>query len=118
MVHRVHSRADAPIRGVAVAHCPRSNRRHHHADAPVGRYIDSSLRIGIGADSAVSVAPLDLRAEAREARKLTGGSAAETVRALTLGGAEALGLDAGCGSLAVGKWGDMTVISYPRVEVA
>jgi cytosine/adenosine deaminase-related metal-dependent hydrolase len=112
--HAIHTDlADTAImvqRGVAVAHCPRSNRHHHHADAPVARYVDSGLRIGIGTDSEVSVAPLDLIAEARDARKLTGWSAAETVRALTLGGAEALGLDANSGSLTVGKWADIAVI--------
>ncbi len=115
--HAIHTDvADTAImvrRGVAVAHCPRSNRRHHHVDAPVARYVDHGLRIGIGTDSEVSVSPLDLIAEAREARKLTGWSAAETVRALTLGGAEALGLETSCGSLAVGKWADMTAIRIP-----
>jgi 5-methylthioadenosine/S-adenosylhomocysteine deaminase len=112
--HAIHTDAtDTAImmqRGVAVAHCPRSNRRHHHTDAPVARYVESGLRVGIGTDSEVSVAPLDLIAEAREARKLTGWTAAQTVRALTLGGAEALGLDTACGSLSAGKWGDMTAI--------
>jgi cytosine/adenosine deaminase-related metal-dependent hydrolase len=116
--HAIHTdAADTAImvqRGVAVAHCPRSNRRHHHADAPVARYVDRGLRIGIGTDSEVSVAPLDLLAEAREARKLTGWSAAETLRALTLGGAEALGLEATCGSLTVGKWGDLAAIRIPE----
>ena len=112
--HAIHTDlADTKImvqRGVAVAHCPRSNRRHHQADAPMGRYVDAGLRIGLGTDSEVSVAPLDLIAEAREARKLTGWSAADTVRALTLGGAEALGLEATTGSLTVGKWADVTVL--------
>ncbi len=113
-VHAIHTDdADTAImvqRGVAVAHCPRSNRRHHHADAPVGRYVDAGLRIGLGTDSEVSVAPLDLLAEAREARMLTGWSAADTVRALTLGGAEALGLESATGSLTTGKWADVAVV--------
>jgi len=112
--HAIHTdAADTAImvrRGVAIAHCPRSNRRHHHVDAPVARYVDAGLRIGLGTDSEVSVAPLDLIAEARAARVLTGWSAAETVRALTLGGAEALGLETGTGSLTPGKWGDVAVL--------
>ena len=111
--HAIHTdMADTRImvqRGVAVAHCPRSNRRHHHADAPVARYVDAGLRVGLGTDSEVSVAPLDLVAEAREARMLAGWSAADTVRALTLGGAEALGLESSTGSLSVGKWADIAV---------
>ena len=112
--HAIHTDdADTAImvqRGVAVAHCPRSNRRHHHADAPVARYVDAGLHIGLGTDSEVSVAPLDLIAEAREARMLTGWSATDTVRALTLSGAEALDLESSTGSLTVGKWADIAVI--------
>ncbi|MGH7584310.1 MAG: amidohydrolase family protein [Gemmatimonadales bacterium] len=106
----LHDTAIMLDRGVAVAHCPRSNRRHHRADAPVRRYVERGLKVGLGTDSEVSVAPLDLIAEAREARVLAGWTAAETVRVLTLGGAEALGLDASCGSLAVGKWADLAAI--------
>lgn len=115
--HAIHT--DLPdtdimvARGVAIAHCPRSNRHHHHADAPIARYVDRGLRIGIGTDSEVSVAPLDLIAEARQARLLTGWSDAETVRALTLGGAEALNIESDCGSLTAGKWADVTAI---RIE--
>ena len=112
--HAIHTdTADTMImldRGVAVAHCPRSNRRHHRADAPMRRYVERGLKVGIGTDSEVSVSPLDLLAEAREARTLAGWTAAETVRALTLGGAEALGIDGETGSLTPGKWGDVVAI--------
>jgi 5-methylthioadenosine/S-adenosylhomocysteine deaminase len=113
--HAIHTdEADTRImvaRGVAIAHCPRSNRRHHHADAPVARYADRGLRIGIGTDSEVSVAPLDLLAEGRQAQILAGWSAEDTLRALTLGGAEALGLQRECGSLTVGKWADIAAVT-------
>ena len=94
----------------AIAHCPRSNRRHHGIDAPMQRYLDRQLRIGLGTDSVVSVAPLDLIAEARAARRLTGWDAPRTVAALTLGGAKALGLESAVGSLEAGKWGDLAAI--------
>lgn len=94
----------------AVAHCPRSNRRHHQLDAPMHRYLERGLRIGLGTDSVVSVTPLDLIAEARAAQRLTGWDARATLRALTLGGAEALGLDSQIGSLEAGKWGDLVAI--------
>lgn len=99
--------------GVAVAHCPRSNRVHHGADAPVRRFLDAGLRLGLGTDSEISVDPPDLWAEGRAAGGLTGWSAAETLRALTLGGATALGLEGECGSLATGKWGDMVALRVP-----
>jgi 5-methylthioadenosine/S-adenosylhomocysteine deaminase len=115
--HAIHTdAADATLlarHGAAIAHCPRSNRHHHHADAPIARYADTGLRIGLGTDSEASVAPLDLLAEARIARTLTGWNAAETLRALTLGGAEALNLAAATGSLSRGKWADLAAI---RVE--
>ncbi|MEP6591674.1 MAG: amidohydrolase family protein [Gemmatimonadota bacterium] len=97
----------------AVAHCPRSNRRHHGLDAPLRLFLDRTLRLGLGTDSVVSVTPLDLIAEARVARGLAGWNARETVRALTLGGAEALGLAHEIGSIAPGKWGDLVAIAIP-----
>jgi 5-methylthioadenosine/S-adenosylhomocysteine deaminase len=116
--HAIHTDlADAELlrrHGAAVAHCPRSNRRHHRADAPVRRYLDQGIRLGLGTDSEVSVAPLDLVAEAREARVLTGWNAAETLRALTLGGAEALNLSAETGSLEPGKWADVVALATPE----
>jgi len=103
--HAIHADlADAHLlrrHGCAVAHCPAAT------GAPRGRCPGPALRragdsLGLGTDSEVSVVPLDLIAEAREARKLAGWTAAETVRALTLGGAEALGLDSSCGSSSPG----------------
>lgn len=94
----------------AVAHCPRSNRHHHGTDAPLRNLIDSGLRIGLGTDSELSVAPPNLLAEARAAALLAGWSDTQSLRALTLGGAEALGLDGECGTLAPGKWADIVAI--------
>jgi 5-methylthioadenosine/S-adenosylhomocysteine deaminase len=74
------------------------------------RYLERRLRIGLGTDSEVSVAPPDLLAEARAACGLTGWSAREAVRVLTLGGAEAIGRDSTCGSLSPGKWADLVAI--------
>ncbi len=108
--------ADADLmarHGVAVAHCPRSNRFHHDGDAPVWRYLERGLRLGLGTDSEISVAPPDLIAEARAARALAGWTATETVRVLTLGGAEALALGHEIGSLVVGKRADLVAITIP-----
>jgi cytosine/adenosine deaminase-related metal-dependent hydrolase len=113
-VHAIDvSEADADLMqrsGSAIATCPRSNRRHHGADAPLERYARRKLRIGIGTDSEVSVAPLDLIAEARAARVLSGWTARDTVRALTLGGAEAIGVAGETGSLVAGKFADLVAI--------
>lgn len=104
--------------GVAVAHCPRSNRFHHGGTAPIARYLEGGLRLGLGTDSEISVDPPDLVAEAREARVLAGWDAKATIRVLTLGGAEALGLDHAIGSLVPGKWADLVAIAIPPGSVA
>jgi cytosine/adenosine deaminase-related metal-dependent hydrolase len=118
-IHAIHvSDGDADLiarHGSAVAHCPRSNRFHHGVDAPMQRYLDRRLRIGLGTDSEISVAPPDLIAEARVARTLTGWSAAETLRALTLGGAEAIERDTSCGSLTPGKWADLVAVGVDAI---
>jgi 5-methylthioadenosine/S-adenosylhomocysteine deaminase len=119
-IHAIHvddADADLMVRhGCAMAHCPRSNRFHHHADAPMQRYLDRDLRIGIGTDSEISVAPPDLLAEVRAARDLTGWTAVEAIRAVTLGGAEAIDRSHECGSLAPGKWADLVAFGIGATE--
>lgn len=95
--------------GAAVAHCPLSNRAHSHGDAPLAAFLAAGLRVGVGTDSVVSVATLDLLAEARTAAR-TGLSADEALVLCTLGGARALGLGGEIGSLRPGKWGDCVVM--------
>ncbi len=100
-------------RGAAVAHCPRSNRRHGHGRAPLRSMLDHGLRVGVGTDSVASVAPLDLLAEARAARAIAGLGAAATLELVTLGAARALGLADQIGSLTPGKWADLVSIELP-----
>lgn len=95
---------------VPVAVCPRSNKRHGHGQPPLAAFLDKGLRCGLGTDSVVSVASLDLLAEAREARELAGLSATQAMRLLTLGGATALGKQDSVGSLEPGKWADLCVV--------
>ncbi len=96
--------------GVAVAHCPRANERHHGATAPVPAMLAAGLRVGLGTDSELSVAPTDLLAEARRARALAEWDAATTLRALTLGAAEALGCAQQVGALTPGRMADLVAI--------
>ncbi len=93
--------------GVAVAHCPRSNRAHGHGRAPVAALRAAGVPVGLGTDSVVSVGDLDPWAEA-EAAGLAG---EEALRALTIDGARALGWDGVIGSLEVGKEADLAVLS-------
>jgi len=101
---------------VAIAACPRSNRRHGHGAPPLTAFIEEGLRVGLGTDSAASVDSLDVRLEARMARDLAGISAEDTVRILTLGGATALGLEGEIGSLDRGKWADLCAIELTDVD--
>jgi cytosine/adenosine deaminase-related metal-dependent hydrolase len=97
-------------RRAAVAHCPRSNRRHGHGSAPLRGMLDRGLRVGVGTDSVASLGPLDLLAEARAARELGVLSAEAALALVTISAARALGLDGEIGSLAPGKWGDLAVV--------
>jgi 5-methylthioadenosine/S-adenosylhomocysteine deaminase len=102
-------------RGVAVAHCPRSNAAHGHGRAPLAALRARGVRVGLGTDSAVSVGDGDLWAEA-EAARLSGD---EALQALTIDGARALGWENEIGSLEEGKSGDIavfpsTVFDHPR----
>lgn len=100
--------------GVAVAHCPLSNRAHGHGTAPLGALLSAGLRVGLGTDSVVSVGTLDLLAEARMAAALGGLDARAALALCTISGARALGLGREIGSLQVGKWGDCAVIRPGR----
>lgn len=97
-------------RGAALAHCPLSNRRHGHGDAPLARYRAAGVRTGVGTDSVASVGVLDLFAEARAAAGLGGLDPGETLRLLTLDGARALGLDDEVGALVPGRYGDVIAV--------
>lgn len=98
-------------RGAAVAHCPLSNRRHRHGDAPLAALLRAGIRVGVGTDSVASVGRLDLLAEARAARSLGDLSAEAALGLATLDAARALGLEAEIGSLTRGKWGDVVALA-------
>lgn len=100
-------------RRTAVAHCPRSNRRHGHGMAPLGAFLEAGLRVGVGTDSEASVGALDLLVEARAARALAGLSAEKGLALATREAARALRLEDEVGSLAPGLWGDLAVVGIP-----
>ncbi len=100
-------------RGVAIAHCPRSNRAHGHGEAPLAAMLARGLRVGAGTDSVASVSPLSLAREAAAARALGGLTAEQGLQLVTLGAAAALGLEQEIGSLVPGKWGDLVAVRIP-----
>jgi 5-methylthioadenosine/S-adenosylhomocysteine deaminase len=94
----------------AIAHCPGSNTRHGHGDAPLAAFLEAGITVGVGTDSVVSVPRLDLLSEARRARTLANLSADAALALCTLEAARALDLDHEVGHLAVGVWGDATIL--------
>lgn len=53
--------------GVALAHCPRSNRALGCPIAPIRRALETGVTVGLGLDSAASSGPIDMFAEMRAA---------------------------------------------------
>jgi len=107
------------VNDVAVAHCPRSNGYLGCGVAPLTALREAGLRVCIATDSPASTPSFDMFDEMRAAiigarareRRPDALSAADALELATLGGARALGLDTEIGSLAPGKWADLTVLS-------
>jgi len=121
-VHAVHlEEGDWDLlasKGVAIAHCPRSNAFLNTGVAPLPAYLERGMRVGLGTDSLASNVSLSLWDEIRFAFKLHEGkiSAEQLLRMATLGGAEALGLGGLVGSLELGKRADLIAITCEGLD--
>ncbi len=115
-VHCVHvSGADARIiksRGAHIALCPRSNEILDVGRAPVRLFKQLGIPLALGTDSLASNNSLSLWDELRFALETFPEDLTERdlLRMVTVGGAEALGVPAVCGSLEAGKRADFQVI--------
>jgi 5-methylthioadenosine/S-adenosylhomocysteine deaminase len=121
-VHAVHL-TDAEIallakHGASVAHCPSSNLKLANGFAPVAKIAAAGITLSLGTDGAASNNRLDMfeemrlaallaKAVARDAEALPAHAA---LRAATLGGATALGLQAQTGSIVPGKAADLAAV--------
>lgn len=102
-----------------IAHCPKSNAKFGHGTAPLEKFLDKKIRVGLGSDSVGSNNICDLLEEARFAALFARNSedkkrfltAREILETVTLGGARSLGMDAEIGTLEKGKQADLIVIS-------
>lgn len=105
-------------RGCKLAHCPASNLKLASGMAPVVAALEAGMTVAIGTDGAASNNRLDMFAETRLASLLAKGvsqaadrfTAAESLRAATLGGAKAAGLEEIVGSIRAGKQADLICV--------
>lgn len=109
----------------SVIHCPVSNLKLASGYAPIDKFIEANVQVGLGTDGAASNNTLDLFHEAQtasliakhERRDPTAGNARDTLRMATLGGAQALGLDRKIGSLEIGKQADFIAIDASNLNL-
>ena len=109
----------------SVAHCPSSNLKLASGMAPVAQLLAAGVNVALGTDGAASNNRLDVFGEMRLAALLAkaAGASAEAMpahaalRAATLGGAMALGLDARIGSIVPGKSADLAAVSLDDVTL-
>jgi len=125
--HAIHVSGEEVARmgefGTGVAHCPTSNMRLGSGAAPVTRYLDRGVPVGIGVDGSASNDSSNMLAEVRQAlllNRLTAGPGFPARRALqlaTAGGATVLGRG-DIGVLASGRAADFIAIDLRRLELA
>lgn len=116
-------RAILRARGTTVALCPRSNAVIGLDAPPVAAYLREGSPLAVGTDSLSSTASLDLMADVAELMRIarTQGYSdpdlpERLLRAATLGGAHAMGIDEGArrtGYLAVGAMADLAFFDVP-----
>ncbi len=106
-------------RGVGVVHNPESNMKLASGSAPVTKYLQAGVALGLGTDGAASNNDLDMFEAMRQAaflaklstRDPTAVPAQTALDMATILGARALGLANEIGSLEPGKRADLIVVS-------
>jgi len=105
-------------RGVNISHNPESNMKLASGAAPVPKFINARIPVGLGTDGCASNNNLDLFSEMDTAAKLhkviskdpTVMDARTVLRMATIDGARAIGLDERIGSIEPGKLADLVII--------
>jgi cytosine/adenosine deaminase-related metal-dependent hydrolase len=99
-----------------VAHCPKSNAKLGHGRAPLAKFLQAEVIVGLGSDSVASNNTCDILEEARFATLLAraaGGhvSANQALEAATLGGALCFDLESEIGELKEDAQADLIAVS-------
>ncbi|WP_350016943.1 TRZ/ATZ family hydrolase [Rhodanobacter sp. IGA1.0] len=110
--------------GVSVVHCPESNLKLASGFCPAEKLRAAGVNVAIGTDGCASNNDLDMFGEMRTAAllaKAVAGDAAAfdaafALRAATLNGARAIGLEAKIGSIEVGKQADFAAVRLSDLE--
>jgi 5-methylthioadenosine/S-adenosylhomocysteine deaminase len=110
--------------GVSVVHCPESNLKLASGFCPAQKLRAAGVNLALGTDGCASNNDLDMFGEMRTAAllaKAVAGDAAAfdagyALRAATLNGARALGLEAHIGSIEVGKQADLAAVRLSDLE--
>jgi 5-methylthioadenosine/S-adenosylhomocysteine deaminase len=110
--------------GAHIVHCPESNLKLASGFCQVAKCLAAGINVALGTDGAASNNDLDMFGEMRTAAllgKAVAGDASAVpamtaLRMATINGAKALGLDAVCGSLSIGKAADVIAIDLNTLE--
>lgn len=110
--------------GVSVVHCPESNLKLASGFCPAEKLRLAGVNMALGTDGCASNNDLDMFGEMRTAAllaKAVAGDAAAfdaafALRAATLNGARAIGLEAKIGSIEVGKQADFAAVRLSDLE--
>jgi 5-methylthioadenosine/S-adenosylhomocysteine deaminase len=112
--------------GASVVHCPSSNLKLASGFAPVHSLLKKGVNVALGTDGAASNNRLDMFQEMRTAALLAKAvgddaqamPAQAALRAATLNGAKALGLEKITGSIEPGKAADLIAVDFSAPELA
>jgi len=110
--------------GVSVVHCPESNLKLASGFCPAEKFRRAGVNLAIGTDGCASNNDLDMFGEMRVAAQLAKAvaqdaaafDAAFALRAATLNGAKAMGLESKIGSIEVGKQADLAAVRLSDLE--
>jgi 5-methylthioadenosine/S-adenosylhomocysteine deaminase len=110
--------------GVSVVHCPESNLTLASGFCPAEKLRAAGVNVALGTDGCASNNDLDMFGEMRTAAllaKAVAGDAAAfdaafALRAATLNGAKAIGLEAKIGSIEIGKQADFAAVRLSDLE--